>query len=455
MFTPAVKYLFFFLVLFSHFISSNAQDKSKIDSLLRLIHSSVDTTSIDAQIELALEYMHADRYDSAMSIAVRNRDRAEKSKMKRRMMTAYNTVGLIFKNRGDLAQSIPEYTKALKLAEELGDRNKEGFILTNIGNIYGSLQMEAQAIPFHLRSLEIKKAMKDSLGTAKVYNNLGLNYERMGKLDKAMEYYLQSMNIKKQLKETLSLANSYSNISNIYRKEKLFEDALRFEKMSFEIREKYKNKKGIMISTFNLGLIHLDLKQYPETEKYFLRTLSLGRETGSVEDIKQACAGLAELYERTGHLEKAYNYMKEYSTLRDSIFKDEFAKAITEMNAKYEAEKKDKELLKKDVEIERQNANAKQEAFIRNIILGCLGFVVILAIIIFNGYRNKQKANKIISEQKKEVELQKEIVELQKEIVEEKNKDITDSINYASRIQRSLLPTEKYIWNQLKRLNKK
>ena len=36
----------------------------------------------------------------------------------------------------------------------------------------------------------------------------------------------------------------------------------------------------------------------------------------------------------------------------------------------------------------------------------------------------------------------------------EKNKNITDSINYASRIQRSLLPQEKYIDNQLKKLNK-
>jgi hypothetical protein len=39
--------------------------------------------------------------------------------------------------------------------------------------------------------------------------------------------------------------------------------------------------------------------------------------------------------------------------------------------------------------------------------------------------------------------------------LEEKNKDITDSINYASRLQRSQLPSEKYIGNQLSRLNKK
>jgi adenylate cyclase len=43
----------------------------------------------------------------------------------------------------------------------------------------------------------------------------------------------------------------------------------------------------------------------------------------------------------------------------------------------------------------------------------------------------------------------------QKEEIEEKNKDITDSIHYARRIQQSLMPTEKYIHRHLHRLTKK
>jgi adenylate cyclase len=43
----------------------------------------------------------------------------------------------------------------------------------------------------------------------------------------------------------------------------------------------------------------------------------------------------------------------------------------------------------------------------------------------------------------------------QKEEIEEKNKDITDSIHYARRIQQSLMPTEKYILKHLDRLKRK
>jgi hypothetical protein len=48
----------------------------------------------------------------------------------------------------------------------------------------------------------------------------------------------------------------------------------------------------------------------------------------------------------------------------------------------------------------------------------------------------------------------KETIMLQKALIEEKNKDITDSIVYARRMQDSFLPTEKYISQNLKRLKK-
>ena len=76
---------------------------------------------------------------------------------------------------------------------------------------------------------------------------------------------------------------------------------------------------------------------------------------------------------------------------------------------------------------------------------GGLFLVLVFAIFILNRFRVTKK-QKII------IESQKEIVEEQKKIVEEKNKDITDSIYYARRIQRALLPTEKYITKNLNRL---
>ena len=93
-------------------------------------------------------------------------------------------------------------------------------------------------------------------------------------------------------------------------------------------------------------------------------------------------------------------------------------------------------------------AELKSEVNKRYSLYGGLFLVLVFAIFILNRFRVTKK-QKII------IESQKEIVEEQKKIVEEKNKDITDSIYYARRIQRALLPTEKYIERTLGRIKNK
>jgi len=61
--------------------------------------------------------------------------------------------------------------------------------------------------------------------------------------------------------------------------------------------------------------------------------------------------------------------------------------------------------------------------------------MLILAIFIFKSYHQKRKINNLISSQKLEVEKQKHSVE-------KNQKQIIDSINYAKRIQTSMLPSE-------------
>ncbi|HYG53234.1 MAG TPA: hypothetical protein VD905_20180, partial [Flavobacteriales bacterium] len=70
---------------------------------------------------------------------------------------------------------------------------------------------------------------------------------------------------------------------------------------------------------------------------------------------------------------------------------------------------------------------------------GIIGFglMVVVAIISLRASRQKKKDNLLIAEQKT--------------LVEEKQREILDSIHYAKRIQRALLPSEKYISRNLKK----
>jgi hypothetical protein len=88
-------------------------------------------------------------------------------------------------------------------------------------------------------------------------------------------------------------------------------------------------------------------------------------------------------------------------------------------------------------------------------------YSVAIMFLLYN-FRKSDEANIIITEQSEEISRQKKQIEEQKILVDkayeelhEKNKEVLDSIRYALRIQRSLLPNENYISRQLDKLNKK
>ena len=88
--------------------------------------------------------------------------------------------------------------------------------------------------------------------------------------------------------------------------------------------------------------------------------------------------------------------------------------------------------------------------------VGCgLLLVIIFAGFIFRSLRITRKQKDTIEMQKSIVEQQKREVEQQKNLVEEHQREIIDSITYARRIQRSLLPTAKYIEKNINRLKKR
>ena len=152
----------------------------------------------------------------------------------------------------------------------------------------------------------------------------------------------------------------------------------------------------------------------------------------------------SRLFAVQGKFDLAYRYRVMYDSINKLYIDAETNKQVEELNTKSETEKK-----------EQQNqlltvANEKKQMGIY-FALGAIGLLGGLVLLIFRSYRQKQKANILISRQKEEVEKQKGEIGIQKEIIEEKQKEILDSIHYAKRIQTSLLPSEKYIQKQLQK----
>ena len=120
---------------------------------------------------------------------------------------------------------------------------------------------------------------------------------------------------------------------------------------------------------------------------------------------------------------------------------------ITNLNSKYDAVKKQEEIVKLKSENEKgmELLNAKDSELSDNkqtivyFILIIMVFLMLVFFVLRSNYLRKQINNTLLK-QKEIIESQKTEVEDQKNLVEEKQKEILDSISYAQRIQNALLP---------------
>lgn len=422
--------------------SACAQNKT-IDSLQNLLSTTKeDTSKVKILNKLSSKLSETANYDRAIEAANEALTLSSKHRLTEGAIDAYNHLGGIYDYQGNYATSMSYYFKALELSEKTGSKKDVALILGNIGLLYSEQALYAKSLEYYEKALKIFQELGDKKGIALNLGNIGNLHNYQGNYDKALEYYFKCIMLNEEQKDNREMAINLSNIGVVLCMQGNYHKSLNYFLSGLKIREEMGDKRGVELNLGNIGELYMELKNYKEAKKYFEMALTTAKKINDLEGIMSLNQSMSRLYENQGLWQPALAYHKQYLAAKDSLFNSIKSKQMTEMQTKYESEKKDKELIKKDAALLKQEMHAKQKSRERNTFL--IGFVVmaVFAGFVFRSWR-------ITGKQKNIIELQKKEVEFQKHIVEEKNKDISDSVDYAKRIQRSFLTSEAYIKRHL------
>lgn len=420
------------------FLSSNickaqntpsADSKTQIDSLLSVLSASQkeDTLKINTLINLSKSYESIDRSKSfeyiKTALAL-----AKKHGFVSKTGSCYNYLGDLYWFSGDYTNASNSYFEALKIYETLNDPDGISDCYRNIGWIYQGQENYELTLKYYNSALEInlKNGFKRKLISN--YDDLGILYKLMGQYPKAIEYCNKAITVAKELKKERGIAAGYGNLGSIYFE--MGEYALSIEnylianKIHLKIDDFYNT-----VEDYNgLAECYLKLGQPAKAVEYSMLGLELAKKHGYKNSILNAYYKLAKAQAKQNDHEKAYNYLHQYTALKDSTYNEKNSRQINEMSAKYESEKK--ELIISSFE----EKSAQDKKFKIYLIIFC-SLIAIFTIFLFRSFLQKKKANNSLSLAYKEIEV--------------KNKDITDSINYAKQIQRARLSNPSIILNHL------
>lgn len=352
-------------------------------------------------------------------------------------------LGLNAYYEGNYARAVEEYFKGLAITESIHDKRGEAMALNNIGLSYNMLGDYDHAREYYSKGLKIKEEMGDKRGMATTLNNIGLIFYRQNMYDSALVYFNKANEIKDSYGDKRGMASTYNNIGDVYMKEGKYDDALDYMQKGLAIKETYADKYGIVSSVSSIAQVYFLKGQYDKALESQLNATKMAYEIGALDEIQDNEKFLSAIYEKKNDGAKALEHYKAYIKARDSIYnKDNTSKMVqAEMNFQFEkkqAEAKAEQDKKDAVEKEQAQRQRVTIYFISGILL----LVFVFAIFVYRSYLQKQKANDELDEKNKKIEGAYSIIA-------EKNREITDSITYAKRIQRAMLPSKEELKEHL------
>jgi len=363
-----------------------------------------------------------------------------------------NNTGIMYDIAGDPSNAIKMYLEALGIYESMNNRDMMMGTYQNVSLIYKGQGNYDEAINYLNQALDIALDLNDKNALATCYDNLGIIYDSDKEYIKAFEFFKLALKKGEEVGNELSIARSCTNLAINLEYQNEFELALEYHLRALEIKEKTENLASLAIAQIGIGGLYRKLGEYAKSIEYFSSGIENAKTSGYMQYIQDGHNGLSRSFFAIGKYKNAYYHLEQFMLLKDSVLNEDNSRMITEMESKYQNEKKEleiekleaknqlkeEEIARQEIEIEHEKVVSKQRILFLYGSLGVLVLVLVLLLIAFRAYKQKRKANEIISKQKAEVESQKEEIE-------EQHKDITDSINYAKRIQAAILPPARIV----------
>lgn len=410
----------------------------------------------------------------------------------------YGNIGLIYQEMADqslafknVKQAKKEYHKAaqylketLMLNFEIGDNNGINACLNNLGNVYdkkahcdllekdtiNAQKVFDESISIYKKALEKNKMSNNQFGASASYNNIGDIFKyrafistesnkSLSLLDSAEYFFINSLKIKQVIDDKKGMALVNRNLAEVYYYRADMTDA----------SENSNYRKSLLLKAL----------EYGENAYAFASKIN------SIQRLLPIIEVLRDIYAELGQFKQALKYADIMISIQDSNYSKEKTQALANAERRFEAERKQLVIqkLNKDNEIKNLELIKNRELAEKQRVILFFIFVVMAMMAIFiystlKRFRIIRNQNKIIEEQKliveeknlmlmqqneeigvqrdslkllnNDLELQKFEITKQRDMLIQKNlqidkqkKSMTDSMNYARRIQNAMLPSVK------------
>lgn len=382
----------------------------------------------------------------------------------------------------ELNSDLGNFTKSIELIRQLlqnevvvSDSTKIAHLNQNLAKIYIKSGAFQQALDLLHNTLNFYKRKQYFLEQSKILTLIANSHLENSKkvfssLDSSLFYYEQALEFNKLKNITSRQAHSIIDLASYWRYRGEVNKSLEYIDSALVIFISISDTNSLIQSYLLQGDCYLDMGANEKAIDTYNQALFLAENVHNISHILTSIKKISDVYallsiyadkeygkhkEYYEYAEHAYNFMKRYTLMRDSIFNAYDLKQFSDAQLAAETERSRRFFDEWEITEFQKTQIADQKVQLekaKEILSNWIFYMVIVIFITFfilfwlfklNQY--KKRNNTLLSTKNLEIEAVNKKLSEKNKIIEESNKNITDSINYAKTIQQAILPTKKEI----------
>ena len=367
----------------------------------------------------------------------------------------YNLIGNCYEDLNITDSIFFFFNKALRSFIDLNDTANITYTYCLMGRVYFNMDLHVTADETYWKALHYATLANDTMEMATCYYFIGTNYSKLDtSLSRSLVYLKKSASLleSKDFKDIYYINikyDTYSSLASVYidaakstgKKEYADSCYMYINKLSlFHLSQGYYSNYVIDRHIYVQYLLFY--KRYHDALTEMMRLTKYTKEVSSVPVLKEYHFLFYKVYSSLGDYKNALEHFEKYDKYRFSFLNDSTLNTIK--NAELERTRMIEELKRENAEKLHAAEKRRMHVIIISLWVG-LGLVVVVIGLIFRVLVIKKRSNAELSLKNELLSERKEEIETQRDTIKAQSDEIQASINYARRIQYSLLTPDETI----------
>lgn len=317
------------------------------------------------------------------------------------VVNCYKLIGLCYYNMDQGYKAIEQFIEGMKKCEH--DPRNTAKLLSNIAMTHARMRNLNDAIYYYRKALVLNSSMENPEGMAVNYNGLGEIYKSLHKPDSALLNYLKAKNLNKKTEfQAVTLSNIagiyMNNPDSVYKAVECLKQSWAIFRQLGMYQYEAEFKQGIGIILFKQG-------KYKPAIQALTASIEVNDKFNRGFKIKTTSYNLlSKVYEKTGDYQAALKHIKLYIQYADSMAQKEKYDRLSNLEKRYETEKKENEIARLQAKQELTLIQLKKNKQLKQLGITAALLLLLLVFFVELKYLDKIKSNRILEGKNKVIE---------------------------------------------------